>query len=199
MKQKMIFAIGLVLLAVTLACDITMEGINFSDDPSPEEIERTKMAALMTDVAETWQAESSSSSVDGAAVEETAVPTTAPAASNGLPNVTRTDTNTYSVQATDYDCICSVNGDVQTTFNFKGDTMEILDNEGGATVFTKTGANTYSRTFMGYYILVDQAGNSTEVDEEKRTVIIFTDNGYTMEHYKGDSGSPCCVYTFTKK
>lgn len=198
MDRRMVLLAGWMMIMTTvMACSIAYEGINFTDDP--EDIERQNMAYEMTEIAESLAAEEAVLSAESGSAAETAVPTTAPAASDGLPTVTRTETNTYSVQAVDYDCICSVNGDVQTTFNFKGDTMEILDDEGGATVFTKTGANTYSRTFMGYYILVDQAGNSTEVDEEKRTVIIFTDNGYTMEHYKGDSGSPCCVYTFTQK
>lgn len=198
MKRKMMLGMGVVLLAVALACAIEMEGIIFSDDPSPEEVERTKMSALMTDVAGTWQAEPGSSSADGAPVAETAAPTARADAAAALPQ-DGAETKTYSVQATNYDCICTVSGDVQTTFNFKEDTVEILDNEGGATVFTKTGANTYSRSFMGYYILVDQAGNSTEVDEEKRVVITFTDTGYIMEHYSGDAGSPCCVHTFTNK
>lgn len=147
----------------------------------------------MTDVAGTWQAESPSSSVDGAPVAETAVPTARVDAAAVLPQ-DGTETKTYSVQATNYDCICAVDGDVQTTFSFKGDTLEIPDSQGGTAVFTKTGANTYSRSFMGYYIL-----DGKEVDEEKRVVITFTDTGYIMEHYSGDAGSPCCVHTFMNK
>jgi hypothetical protein len=193
MKRKMIFGIGLVLLVVVLACDITMEGINFSDDPSPEENERARLATDMANMQETWQPESGSSSVDGAPVAETAVPTTAAASSAAEPSGS-TQTGVYSVQATNYDCICSVDGDVETTFNFKGDTLELFNSPGVPTVFTKTGENTYIYSFMGYYIL-----DGEEIDEQKHVVITFTDTGYTMQHFSGDLSSPCCVYTFTNK
>ena len=176
MKRKMIFGIGLVLLVVVLACDITMEGINFSDDPTPEEIERTKMAEFLTE----WENQttgSGSSSVDAAPVAETVVPTSA-AASSAAQLSGSTQTGVYSVQATNYDCICSVNGDVETTFNFKGDTLELFEGPDVTTVFTKTGENTYLYSFMGYYIL-----DGKEVDEQKHVVITITDTGYTMEHF----------------
>ncbi len=193
MKRKMIFSIGLVLLTVALACDLTTEGVNFSDDPSPEEIERTKMSVLMTDVAETWQAESPSSSVDGAAVVETAVPTAESDTAAAQPQDSA-ETRAYSVEAVNYDCICSVDGDVEVSFNIKGDTLEFFHSPGVPTEYTKIGENTYSRSFMGYYIL-----DGEEVDEQKQVVITFTDTGYTMEHFSGDLSSPCCVHTFTNK
>ena len=193
MKRRMILSIGLCLLAVVLACDITMEGIIFSDDPSPEEIERARLATDLAYVQDTWQAESSSSSVDGAPVAETAAPTRAAVSSAAQPSGS-TQTGVYSVQATNYDCICSVNGDVQTTYNLNGDTLELLEGSDVTKVFTKTGENTYLYSFMGYYIL-----DGKEVDEQKHVVITLTDTGYTMEHFKGDLSSPCCVYTFTQK
>jgi hypothetical protein len=193
MKRKMIFVIGLVLLVIILACDITREGINWSGDPSPEEIERARLATDLANMQETWQAESGSSSMDGGPVAETAVPTTAAASSAAQPSGS-TETGVYSVQATNYDCICSVDGDVEVTFNFKGDTLEVFHSPGVPTEYTKTGENTYSRSFMGYYIL-----DGEEVDEQKQTVITFTDTGYTMEHFSGDLSSPCCVHTFTNK
>ena len=193
MKRKVVFVICFVLLAIALACDITREGIIFSDDPSPEEIERTRMSSLMTDVAGTWQAESSSSSVDGAPVAETAAPTARADTAAELPQVSA-ETRTYSVEATNYDCICAVDGDVEITFNLKGDTLEVFHSPGVPTEYTKIGENTYSRSFMGYYIL-----DGEEVDEQKQAVITFTDTGYTMEHFSGDLSSPCCIHTFTNK
>jgi hypothetical protein len=193
MKRKMIFGIGLVLLALTLACDITMEGINWSGDPSPEEIEKARFATDIANMQETWQAESGSSSVDGGPVAETSVPTTAAASSAAQPSGS-TRTGVYSVQATNYDCICSVDGDVETTFNFKGDTLEVFHSPSVSFEYTKTGENTYIYSFMGYYIL-----DGEKVDEQKHVVITFTDTGYTMQHFSGDLSSPCCVYTFTNK
>jgi hypothetical protein len=193
MKRKMIFLISCVLLVVTLACDITMEGINFSGDPSPEELERTRMAMLMTDVAGTWQSESGSSSADGAAAVETAVPITRAGSAAAQPKDSA-ETRTYSVQATNYDCICAVDGDVEVSFNFKGDTLEVFHSPGVATEYTKIGENRYSRSFMGFYIL-----DGEEVPEQKQDVITFMDTGYTIERFSGDLNSPCCVHTFTNK
>jgi hypothetical protein len=54
---------------------------------------------------------------------------------------------------------------------------------------------------MGYYILVSGEGankTETKVDELKTVIIILTDTGYILENYSGDSGSPCCIYTFTR-
>jgi len=185
------------LLAV-LACSIAYEGINFSDDP--EDIDRQNMAYEMTEMAKDYQPADLPASGAGADTAETTMPTTAPAVSSGeMPAITRTDVHTYSVEATNNGCICAVDGDVEVTFIFAGDTLEVLDSQGVPTTYTKSGENTYTRSFMGYYILVNEAGDSTEVEEEKRVVIIFTDAGYVMEHYSGEDTSPCCVHTFTKK
>jgi hypothetical protein len=185
---------GIVLLAVTLACAIEIEGIVLSDDPSPEELERTKMSALMTDVAGTWQAESPSSSADGAPVAETAEPTAESDTATVLPQ-NSTETKTYSVTATNNGCVCSVDGtDVERTFVFNDSGLEVFYSPGVPTEYIKTGENTYTRSYMGYYIL-----DGVEVPEEKKDVITFTDTGYTDAHFSGDLSSPCCVHTFTKK
>ena len=191
MKRKMIFLMGCVLLVVTMACSIAYEGINFSDDP--EDLDKDRWAWEMTEIAETWQAESGSSSGGAAVVVETAAPTAAAEAAAPPPQDS-TETHAYSVEATNYDCICSVDGDVEISFNFKGDTLEVFHSPGVPTEYTKTGENTYSRSFMGYYIL-----DGEEVDEQKQVVITFTDTGYTMEHFSGDLSSPCCIHTFTNK
>ena len=171
MKRKMIFGIGLVLLAVVMACDITMEGINFSDDPTPEEIERTKMAEFLTEW-ENQTTESGLSSVDGGPVPETAVPTAESDTEAALPQ-NSTETRTYSVTATNNGCICSVDGnDVERTFVFSDSGLEVFYSPGVPTEYIKTGENTYTRSYMGYYIL-----DGEEVPEEKKDVITFTEYG----------------------
>jgi hypothetical protein len=90
-----------------------------------------------------------------------------------------------------------VDGDVSQALSVKGDQLFLGTGE-GEQVYEKIGANTYKRSWMGYYILnVD--GIDTKVDEERSDVIILTANGYIMEHYQGSNSSPCCVHTFTKK
>ena len=194
MKRKMIFGIGLVLLVIVLACDITREGIIFSDDPSPEEKERARFATDVANMQETWQTESGSSSVDVGPVAETAVPTAESDTEAALPQ-NSTETRTYSVTATNNGCICSVDGnDVERTFVFNDSGLEVFYSPGVPTEYIKTGENTYTRSYMGYYIL-----DGKEVPEEKMDVITFTDTGYTDAHFSGDLSSPCCVHTFTKK
>lgn len=191
MKRKFILLIGCVLLGVTIACGIAYEGINLTDDP--EDRDREKWALEMTEIARTGQAESSSSSVDGPVGVATAAPTAKSGTAVDLPQET-TETQAYSVEAANYDCICSVDGDVEVAFNFKGDTLEVFHSPGVPTEYSKTGEKSYSRSYMGYYIL-----DGEKVDEQKQVVITFTDSGYTMEHFSGDMASPCCVHTFTKK
>lgn len=196
-KRTVILFVDAVLLVMVMACSIAYEGINITDDP--EDLDRQRLAQEMTDMSEPEQGDTEGAAGGAALSAETPAPTSAPAGA-GLPPITRTEINTYSVQAANYDCICAVDGDVTTSFTFSADTLEILDADGNPTaVYDKTGENTYSRSFMGYYILVDESGESTEVEEAKRDVIIFNDAGYVMEHYSGDSGSPCCVHTFTNK
>ena len=104
--------------------------------------------------------------------------------------------NEYSVTATNFDCVCQVDGNVTQEFSVKGDQLFIGVGE-GEQVYEKISENTYKRSWMGYYILrVD--GKDTEVDEEQSVVIILTDNGYIMEHYQGSNSSPCCFHTFIK-
>ena len=188
-KKFAVLFSAMITLVLMLACSIAYEGINFSDDP--EDLDRDRVKMEMTSSAEQWQAESAPASAPAQEGQDTPE-SAAPAQPAEAPQ--SADTRSYSVQAANYDCICAVDGDVSVTFNFNGDTLEVLDGQGIPTVYDKVGENTYSRSFMGYYIL-----DGKEVDEEKRTVITFTDTGYTMEHYSGDSGSPCCVHTFTSK
>ena len=81
-------------------------------------------------------------------------------------------------------------------YKVEGDQLHI-----GGMVFDKIGNNTYKRSWMGYYILVSGEGDNqteTQVEESRSSVITLTETGYVMENYQGESGSPCCINTFTK-
>ena len=106
----------------------------------------------------------------------------------------------YSVAATNFDCICQVDGNTTASFNFLGDQLEFTTPGGAVDVYDKIAENTYKRTFMGYYILSSGTGaqaTETIVEEEKHLVLILNGDGYVMEHYSGDAPSPCCYHTFT--
>ena len=105
--------------------------------------------------------------------------------------------NEYAVSAQDFTCICSVGGNVSVELRVSGDQLEIIDPGGDAQVFDKIGENTYKRSWMGYYIDTTD-GKETKVDEEKSVIIILTDTGHILEHYKGSESSPCCIYTYTQ-
>jgi len=71
--------------------------------------------------------------------------------------------------------------------------------DGTSNEFVKVGPNTYKRSYMGYYILVDsETGEETRVDEERHDVIILTEDGFISEYYQGTEGSPCCFHTYTR-
>ena len=99
----------------------------------------------------------------------------------------------YSVIATNFECTCQATANMTVDFNFKGDQVEITNGGGGATmVYDKIGENQYQRSFMEYYILTSGEGGQTtqtKVEEEQRTLINLTGNGYVMESYKGSSSS----------
>jgi hypothetical protein len=106
--------------------------------------------------------------------------------------------NEYSVSAQDFNCICQVNGNVNTEFRVNKDQLEIVHPNGEVEVFEKIGENTYKKTWMGYYIDTT-GGKETKVDEERSAVIILNNNGYILEHYQGSESSPCCIFTYTKQ
>jgi len=106
--------------------------------------------------------------------------------------------NEYSVSAQDFNCICSVSGNVNVELRVNGDQLEIIDPDGSVQVYNKIGENTFNRSWMGYYIDTT-GGKETKVDREESVVIILNNNGYKMEHYSGTESSPCCIHTFTKE
>jgi len=190
MKNKTHAVILLAIFLTPIACTISYEGVNFGSDPEVDFIE---------DQTATAGAAQSAAAPQAASTPEPAFQPAAPQGSSA--EGSQAGTHEYSVAATDFECICQVDGNVTVEFNFKGDQLEIV-NPGGATdVYQKIANNTYKRTFMGYYILSSGSGDDvteTKVEEERHTVIILNNNGYVMEHYQGEASSPCCFHTFTK-
>lgn len=168
-NRTVLFAGWLISLLVVLSCSISLDGITFGEDPSDTE----KMATQMAIGAIPYQEENTAVENEPAGIVEPARPII-PSGGNTIPEDKKT--RAYSVEAANYDCICAVDGDVEVEFNFKGNTLEVANDQGGPTIYEKVGENTYFRSFMGYYILRTESGD-TEIEEEKRVVITFTDTG----------------------
>lgn len=104
----------------------------------------------------------------------------------------------YSVSAQNFSCTCQeVSGYVTQELRVMDNQLEIVEADGSVQAYEKTGENTYKRSWMGYYILVED-GKRTKVDREESVVITLTENGYIMEQYSGTEGSACCSHTFTQ-
>ncbi len=186
MKNPVIPLFGILL--ITMACSIGYEGVAIGDDPEIERIED------LTSTIENAQPSIPEQTLSTS--ESTYKPVVPQGSKADTENVGRKE---YSVTATNFDCICQVDGNVTVEFNFKGDQLEFSNPGGGVDVYDKIGENIYKRSWMGYYLLSSGSGEDateTKVEEERSTVIILNDSGYVMEHYQGSSSSPCCFHTF---
>jgi hypothetical protein len=193
MRKKSAVPFLIAVLLITMACTISYEGINFGSDPEVEKIED------MTATAERALPAVPAVPLPAASTPEPVV-TQPPAAQEPVTQADKPGPAEYSVTAQNFNCICQVNGNVTVEFTFKDDQLEIKNADGSADTFQKIGDNKYKKSWMGYYILSSGEGDNkveTKVDEERSVMIILNDNGYVMEHYQGDSPSPCCFYTFT--
>jgi hypothetical protein len=103
----------------------------------------------------------------------------------------------YTVSAENFNCICQeVSGIVTQELRVTDQQLEIVEADGNTIVYEKIGENTYERSIMGYYILID-GDQKTKVYREDSVVITLTDHGYTISQYQGTDTSPCCIHTFT--
>jgi hypothetical protein len=187
-KQQLAISLFAILLT-SLACTIGYEGVSIGSDPDIEFIEDQTATAASAQTALPQQAAATT-----AAEYQPAVPQSSNA------QAVNAGSHEYSVDATDFDCICQVDGNSTASFNFTGNQLEFTNPGGVVDIYDKISENQYQRTFMGYYILVNGEGaqaTETVVEEEKRTVIVLKDSGFVMEHYSGSSDSPCCYHTFT--
>jgi hypothetical protein len=174
-----------VLLLSSLACSIGYEGVVFTDDPEPDNPYQELIQQ------QTLEATNASSP------ESTPEPEYRPVEPQAGSEAERVNAGTheYAVNATNFDCICQVDGNVNSTFTFTGNQLDL-----NGEIYDKIDDNRYKRSFMSYYILDSGSGDavtSTVVEEEKHVIIILTGSGYVMEHYSGESSSPCCYHTFT--
>lgn len=105
----------------------------------------------------------------------------------------------YSVSAENFSCKCQeVSGIVTRELRVTDDHLEIVEADGEVVPYEKIGENTYRRSWMGYYILIEN-GQETKVDREESVVVTLTEKGYTKSQFHGDEGSPCCIHTFTQE
>jgi hypothetical protein len=189
MNKKPVVLSVIAIFWVMMACTIGYEGVSIGSDPEIEFIE--DQTATAASAAVLVQEPVASTPVPG-------YQPASPAGSQG--DVANVGSHEYSVTATNFDCTCQVDGNVNVSFNFKGDQLEFTNPGGGVDMYDKIGENTYKRSWMGYYILQSGSGlqvTSTVVEEEKHVVIILTEGGYAVEHYSGESSSPCCIHQFT--
>ena len=196
MKKKILFFLMVsIIISMTLACAIGYEGLQISDDLEPMDpiseliVKQTFEASMAEEPAQESQAST---------VGENQAPEAPAVSGSSDAEADLSGANEYSLTAQNFNCICSVDGNNQVVeFKFNGDQLEYAGNQ-----YNKIAENTYKRSFMGYYILESGEGEnktSTQVDEERHTVIIITDDGFNLENYQADEGSPCCYYTFTKE
>jgi hypothetical protein len=194
MKKKFLVPILLITVLLMLACSFGLEGISIGDaqepiNPLKEMFEQETSEAMNTEEAGSAPAD---------ATPEPEYQSVIPPGSDM--EMVVAGSHEYSVNATNFECTCQATDNMTVDFKFTGSQVEITNGGGGATmVYDKIGDNKYQRSFMGYYILSSGEGDQvteTKVEEENRTVIILTSNGYVMESYTGSSSSPCCYYTF---
>ncbi|MDO9086144.1 MAG: hypothetical protein Q7U53_08055 [Anaerolineaceae bacterium] len=196
MKKHVAFFLPLFLIIfMTLACAIGYEGLQISDDPEPVD-PISELIAQQTFEANIAEVPDQGSQAPVAADNQATEMPVASGSSDAEADLS--GANEYSLTAQNFNCICSVDGNNQVVeFKFNGDQLEYAGNQ-----YNKIAENTYKRSFMGYYILESGEGEnktSTQVDEERHTIIIITDDGFNLENYQADEGSPCCYYTFTKE
>lgn len=191
MQKKHAISLVLLILFISLACvtSYTSKDPNFHFN----EYDDDQYAHLLSRLTE----ESPSSGVDEPPLAE---PTIVPPPTAVAEPISVSETNTtteFSVTAQNFDCICKTDGTETQEFRIEGDQVYI-----DGKVYDKTSNNTYRHEWMGYYILVSGEGENrteTKVEEIHATIIVLTETGYIMENYKGDVGSPCCIFTFTRK
>ena len=192
-KQAAFFLTLFFTIFMTLACAIGYEGLQISDDPDPVDpiSELISQQTFEANMAEDPQQES-----QAPATGENQATEVPPISSSSDVESDLSRPFEYSITAQNFNCTCSVDGNNQVVeFKFNGDQLEYAGN-----LYDKIAENTYKRSFMGYYILESGEGEnktSTQVDEERHVVIILTDDGFNLEHFQADEGSPCCYYTFT--
>lgn len=196
--KKPAFLILIAILLLTLACTIGYEGVSLGSDPDIDhiyELTETASAQLAAPITAGYTPEPTSEPLpaSGAAAQGGSSSTANAAALSG-------EQAEYSVVATNNGCTCQVSGNMTLALDIQDDKLSYNLPDGTSHEYARIGENTFKRTYMGYYILVDTSGGQeveTRVDEERHDVIILTADGFISEHYQGNESSPCCFHTFT--
>jgi hypothetical protein len=183
------------IMLISISCTIMNEGIVFTDD---EESNRIATGTAIAELIENL--------TSGATPEPDAEPVATAEPISQVGSSAPLDTSKisgdpveYEVSGTNNGCICSVGGNMMINLDIQDDKLFFNLPEGTSYEFANVGPNTYKRSYMGYYILVDsETGEETRVDEEQHSVIILTEDGFVCEYYKGTEGSPCCFHTYTR-
>ncbi len=184
-KQILFFLMVSLMILLTLACAISYEGLQISDDPEPVNPISELIAQQTFEANVTGDPEQGSRAPASGEIQATEAPVVS---GSSDANADLSGDNEYLVTGTDFSCICSGSGETVTpSLEINGDQLTAFGH-----VFDKISENTYKRSYMGYYILDD-----TRVDQEQHTVIIIKDNGFIAEYYHGEEGSPCCYHTYT--
>lgn len=191
--KKHVFPILILMILLTIACGLsTTEGIAWGEEMS---YQKTRDAQDI---------ESLTSGNTPEPIEEPAATSepvdqpgpSSPAEKSGVTG----DLVEYSVTGTNDGCICSVGGNMMISLDVQDD--KLFFNPGGTShEFRKINENTFKKSYMGYYILVDTTVDpqvETRVDEEQHDIIILTKDGFISEHYQGTESSPCCFHTYTR-
>jgi hypothetical protein len=194
MKKKfVVITIILLTFIVMMACDLGILDTSGTEEPYSNPYEQPY---YQTQIAQ--ETNDGSGSADTPKSEwQPSIPQDS---GDQNPETANAGTHEYSVEATNFDCTCQVDGNITPIIKFTGNQVEFPNADGSGFVYDKIGDNTYKRTYMGYYILQNGSGaqvTSTVVDEEQHTVLIFSSSGYIMENYQGSSETPCCYYTNT--
>lgn len=195
--KKPAFLLLIAVLLFTLACTIGYEGVSIGDDPDIDHI---------YELTETASAQQSAPITAGYSSEPTSEPQPASEApAQGGSSTTNAaalagEQAEYAVAATNNGCTCQVNGNMTLALDIQDDKLFYNLPDGTSQEYARISENTFKRTYMGYYILVDSSSGQeveTRVDEERHDVIILTADGFISEHYQGSESSPCCFHTFT--
>ncbi len=194
---------SLLLIAVllfTLACTIGYEGIVFSDDPEIDRIYQMTETAAARDPNDPLTSGFNLSDRVHRVTEEPDSPVDTSSSTTSFVSTPSGDQVEYAVSASNNGCVCQVSGNMTLALDIQEDKLFYNLPDGTSHEYAKISENSFKRTYMGYYILVDTSGGQeveTRVDEERHDVIILTRDGFISEHYQGNESSPCCYHTFT--
>ncbi len=194
MQKKFVLPLVITVLLVLLACSIGYDGFDMTGDEEANKL--STLDAHATEMAESESYSAPQPVTEPTPVPQPTVPPAAPTEPEPEPKPSTDSATEYSVTSQNFDCICQETGTVTQAVKVEGDKLVLGDQ-----TYDKIGDNTFKRSWMGYYILVSGEGTNkteTKVDEERSVVVTLTGTGYTMEHFQGQSGSPCCIHTFTE-